>query len=113
MTLGDLQLLVLEPISREKGWLPEQLPEELQNQGIIGYREIEDGRILTVMPLTFDRALLCLGNGPNATITHKLPGDEDYTVPVGYDGGFDEYRDYDSVELACEAMLRWNGGWEK
>lgn len=104
MTLGDIVTSVLIPRSIANGWLPEELPKELQNQGFIGFRELEDGNILAVLPLTFDRARLTYGAGPNKVGRYSWDKEGKYAYLIGYDGGFDEYWDFDSIELAIEAM---------
>jgi hypothetical protein len=99
---------ILEHCGIAEGWIPEEgLPEELQNQGLVGFRELENGDILCVLPLTFNRARLTYGPGPNTVHYYDWDKDKEFPLAIGYDGGADHVEDYDSLEAAIEAMRAW------
>jgi hypothetical protein len=104
MTVGEIVTAAILPHAIANGWIPEDLPEELQDQGFVGFRDLEDGNILAVLVLTFGRARLTYGPGPKYVHRYEWDKEGKYDAPIGYDGGFDKYWDFDSLELAIEAM---------
>ena len=57
----------------------------------LAYRELDDGRLLALVPLIFGRASLTLG-----------PGGDDY------DGSFNEAWDYDDATAALYQLITWD-----
>jgi hypothetical protein len=67
------------------------MASKYDGQHFLAYRELEDGRLLALVPLTYGRVSLTLGPG----------GAE-------YDGGFSEAWDYEDLVRAFQILLTWN-----
>lgn len=97
---GSMGFLAAAVYRDAAGFDESELPDELQGQGLVAWRFLGNGKLLAIVPLLFDRFRLTFGNGPDAKRARPWGG----VVQIGYDGGFDEYRDFDSLDDALRAM---------
>lgn len=110
-SLGRTLAPIYDSLAKLKNW---PKAEGYDEQGFVASKELDDGRLVAVMPLLFSAGRLTVGAGHKSMLTYPF----NRTVPLGYDGGCDQAYDYVTLEAAVGALLVWDGngeptGWTK